>query len=281
MDTHEEPLKPHYVYVLIDPRLSGDEAVFYVGKGSGERALAHGQLAARFADEEHDSPRLHRIQQIRQAGHTLLERVVARADTEAEALRIEAVLIDWMYGKDRLTNRVSGHGARYVRARGDLSELAHLDVPARPVGERNGEYSADLVTKHEANGSEERLERWRLQLRELGHDVGPVDMSHTDAYKIVVRLPDPCALHLEARASSNKVVKLRVRPSAQANRAAFLAVASRPDWIDVMKDRQVKDREGRPYFYLRDFAEAADNDMDRVSEAARCIMQMLASHGMS
>ncbi len=278
MDTREEPLKPHYVYVLIDQQLGGDEAVFYVGKGTGERALAHGQLAARFAGEEHDSPRLHRIQQIRQEGRALLERVVARVDTEAEALRIEAVLIEWMYGKDRLTNRISGHGARYVRTRGDLSERAHLDVPARPTGEQTGEYSANLVTKHETNRTEERLARWRIQLRELGHEVGPVDTSNKTAYKIDVRLPDPCVLHLVARPSQNKVVKLLVAPSSPTAAAEFLSVVSRPGWIDIMKDHRVNNRASRaPYFYLRDFAQAEDNDTDRVSAAARYITQKLAS----
>ena len=37
-----ERMGPFYVYALVDPR---DDAVFYVGKGTGQRLLSHGREA--------------------------------------------------------------------------------------------------------------------------------------------------------------------------------------------------------------------------------------------
>ena len=57
-DENEKPLKPYYVYELVDPA-SGE--VFYVGRGVGERAYAH-EKEAKTLDEE--TPKLERIRKI-------------------------------------------------------------------------------------------------------------------------------------------------------------------------------------------------------------------------
>jgi len=53
-----ERLGPYYVYVLVDPT---DESVFYVGKGSKQRLLAHGREADLSVDEKPRSSEVRRI----------------------------------------------------------------------------------------------------------------------------------------------------------------------------------------------------------------------------
>ncbi len=96
-------LGPFYVYVLVDPR---SDEVFYVGKGTGARLLAHG-LAADLASERGQSRKLDRIREIRAAGTEPRLEIVRHALDEAQALLVEAALIDCL---TTLTNEVAGHG---------------------------------------------------------------------------------------------------------------------------------------------------------------------------
>ena len=52
-----ENIGPNYVYALVDPR---NEEIFYIGKGTGERLLAHGREAdlRRLNDSKSDSKKL-------------------------------------------------------------------------------------------------------------------------------------------------------------------------------------------------------------------------------
>jgi hypothetical protein len=109
-----ERIGPFYVYVLVDPR---DAAPFYVGKGTGERLLAHG-FAADLEEERGQSAKTARIHEIRDDGSEPVVEVVRHGLTEAEAFLVEAALIDTL---PNLTNIVRGHDVE--RGRTPLMEL--------------------------------------------------------------------------------------------------------------------------------------------------------------
>lgn len=91
-----------YVYVYVDPF---DGSVFYVGKGTGKRALAH-------LDARGDSRCAVKIREIReQGGQPQIEVLVHGIQTDEEALRIEAAAIDLLQLRE-LTNQVRGWGTR-------------------------------------------------------------------------------------------------------------------------------------------------------------------------
>lgn len=117
---------PYYVYVLVDPR---DDSIFYVGKGTGQRLLAHGLEAEFGADPGPRSGKVARIREIRSAGNEPRIDVVRHGLDEPEALMIEAALIDCV---GQLTNRVAGHGA--AEGRTSLGELVsqHGATPVDP-----------------------------------------------------------------------------------------------------------------------------------------------------
>ena len=126
-----ERIGPYYVYVLVDPR---DDSIFDVGKGTGQRLLAHGYEALLKADPGPRSGKVARIREMRNAGHEPRIDVVRHGLSEQEALLIEAALIDCA---GQLTNKVAGHGAAEGRA--SLGELVSrhgatdVDPGASPV----------------------------------------------------------------------------------------------------------------------------------------------------
>ncbi len=105
-----QKLGPFYVYVLIDPE---DGQIFYVGKGTGERLLAHGREADLVADGKGNHRKLGRIRQIRASGQEPRIDVVRHGLSETEAFLVEAALIDSVPG---LTNASSGHDLERCRA---------------------------------------------------------------------------------------------------------------------------------------------------------------------
>lgn len=104
-----------YVYVYVDPF---DGSVFYVGKGTGRRALAH-------LDARGTSKRAARIREIRRRGaEPRIEILVHGLESHEDALRIEAAAID-LLRLPELTNEVRGWGTR-VFGRMELTRLASL-----------------------------------------------------------------------------------------------------------------------------------------------------------
>lgn len=108
----------HYVYLLIDPR---NEEVFYVGKGVGGRCFEHdyaeegARKAARFAE-------------IKAAGLVVKVDIIRHGmATKEEALLVESAVID-VYGIEKLTNKVKGHGSTEF-GRASLAELAARYAP--------------------------------------------------------------------------------------------------------------------------------------------------------
>lgn len=111
----------YYVYVYVDPRT---ETPFYVGKGRGQRALAHlssevetrkGQILSELAAEGRE-PRIDIL------AHDLPD--------EQTAFRIEAAVID-LFSLDRLANKVRGWRS-ITLGRWPLADLI-TQYAARPV----------------------------------------------------------------------------------------------------------------------------------------------------
>lgn len=90
----------YYVYTLSDPR-SGH--VFYVGKGSGDRILAHEKEANGGAYSE----KCNRIREIWREGENVVREKVSHHADENEALDREEALID-LLGIENLTNVLPG-----------------------------------------------------------------------------------------------------------------------------------------------------------------------------
>jgi uncharacterized protein len=88
----------YYVYLYVDPRTNEP---FYVGKGQGERALAH-------LHDTSESLKVARIKEIQAIGlEPRIDILAHRLPSEEAAFRIEAAVIDAI-GPDRLTNAVRG-----------------------------------------------------------------------------------------------------------------------------------------------------------------------------
>jgi len=105
-----EPDEKYYVYHLVDPR---SDAVFYVGKGSGNR-IAHHERDARklkFANSEKEAM----IHEIWASGLSVKRMVVRRFDKEAAAFTFEKQEIARI-GIENLTNLSRGGESEAVRA---------------------------------------------------------------------------------------------------------------------------------------------------------------------
>lgn len=111
----------YYVYLYVDPR---NKEPFYVGKGKGDRALAH-------LRDDGESRKVARIKEIHAAGlEPQIDILVHGLSSEEAAYRIEAAVIDAI-GADRLTNEVRGWESGKV-GRMPLRELVAL-YGATPV----------------------------------------------------------------------------------------------------------------------------------------------------
>lgn len=109
----------YYVYLYVDPR-SGRP--FYVGKGCGQRVLAH-------LSEVGESAKLRVLAELRAAGlEPRIDILAHQLRDEETAFRIEAAVID-LLGLGELTNQVRGWQSVQL-GRMPLSELvAYYDAP--------------------------------------------------------------------------------------------------------------------------------------------------------
>jgi hypothetical protein len=102
-----EGSRPFYVYRLVDDR---DGAVFYIGKGSGNRVARHELDARRGAG----GPKCERIREIWAAGSRVRREIVQRFAREVDALRYEEALIAEI-GLESLTNIAPGGRGRRLK----------------------------------------------------------------------------------------------------------------------------------------------------------------------
>jgi len=110
-----------YVYLYVDPRTNEP---FYVGKGRGNRALAH-------LRDTSESAKVARIKEIQAVGlEPHIDILVHGLSSEEAAFRIEAAVIDAI-GPEKLTNAVRGWETGKV-GRMPLAELVAL-YGATPV----------------------------------------------------------------------------------------------------------------------------------------------------
>ena len=127
----------YYVYALFD---SGEPNLpFYIGKGCGNRIFAHakGDLMPQ-ADDEPISAKLQLIAEIKNAGRTVVHKIIRFGLSEDEAFKLEASLIDLVnyIRPDTLRNEISGQGvAEGIYDAGDLAfSLAAKEIqPDRPL----------------------------------------------------------------------------------------------------------------------------------------------------
>jgi uncharacterized protein len=110
-----------YVYVYVDPR---NDEVFYVGKGTGNRAFTH-------LLEGRTSSKTKRIRAIRRDGLQPRVELLAHGLDEPTAFKLEAAAID-LLGRSNLTNLVGGLGSR-VAGRMTTSQVTALYAPKRAV----------------------------------------------------------------------------------------------------------------------------------------------------
>ncbi len=119
----------HYVYALVDPR---DDAIFYVGKGQGDRVYQHARHARKVADDESRATlKLDRIQSIHGDGLEVRVEIVRHGLSEELAFEVEAAVIDVLKlsGLD-LANAVAGQGTEHGWR--PLEEIV-LEYAADPV----------------------------------------------------------------------------------------------------------------------------------------------------
>ncbi|MBL8569853.1 MAG: hypothetical protein JNK84_12330 [Phreatobacter sp.] len=115
-----------YVYRLIDPR---DGATFYVGKGQGERLLAHVRGALTIEPEAEAMPaKIERIHAIRSAGLEVGHVIHRHGLSSKEACQVEAALIQ---AYPDLTNIAGGHHS-FDRGVSTLQQIIEV-FEARPI----------------------------------------------------------------------------------------------------------------------------------------------------
>ena len=103
----------YYVYLYIDPR---DNLPFYVGKGKGDRLLAH-------LDDTKETEKVRRITELGKLSLQPIIEILKYGLSESEAFLVESAAID-LLGLDQLTNRVKGHHAEQ-KGRGRLEDIIH------------------------------------------------------------------------------------------------------------------------------------------------------------
>ena len=177
------PLRPHYVYCLIDPRT---EKIFYIGKGVGTRALNHESEVMRMvatgkAIEGKKKATIAEINKLEQKVKIL---VLGRFETEGEAYAVEATLIHWVYGKENLTNEQSGHGVDFIRPIGNFSEISGIDIQKKAGGQNDGAYRNEKIEGLTIAGAYDHLNLIKEKLTEK-------DFSWRDFSDPIDRYMDP------------------------------------------------------------------------------------------
>ncbi|MDN6871846.1 GIY-YIG nuclease family protein [Pseudomonas citronellolis] len=225
-------LLPYYVYELRDPQ---NNEVFYVGKGQGNRVDSH--------DSALEDEKGRRIQEIKERWAEHHKVIVARFATEEEALSVEAVLIKWVYGLDKLTNKIHSYRQKNIRPAahrisGSYEFISGIDIE-RTLEVVDGAYNERLHAQIRDNQIEEKLASLRdnlsVALKDCFENNPSLNLSKPD-----LSVPmDPClwligfdvavSLQLKLQLTGNSV-KFNFRPTrprGKEKHREFLAVAAR------------------------------------------------------
>jgi len=218
-------LLPYYVYELRDPR---SNEVFYVGKGTGDRIDAH--------SAEEENRKAQEISDIEQAGLKALRVIVARFETEEEALAVESVAIKWHYGSDNLTNLIHGHRHRFVRPHqhqlaGVYPEIPGIDRERRISGLRDGKFTQEQRRNISDNAILEKLESLRDSLMERvefsGLTIGEPDLTvPQDPCILVSGFSSSVQLQIKMQLTGATVV-LNLIPIDRAHREGFVSALTK------------------------------------------------------
>lgn len=101
----------YYVYLYIDPR---DDKIFYVGEGTGNRALSH-------LYDQTESKKAEKIREIIETGDKPRIEILRYGLSQRMALNVEAAVID-VIGIDNLTNEKRGTDTEHGRMGLELLE---------------------------------------------------------------------------------------------------------------------------------------------------------------
>jgi hypothetical protein len=101
----------YYVYLYIDPR---DDKIFYVGEGTGNRALSH-------LYDQTESKKVEKIREIIETGDKPRIEILRYGLSQRMALNVEAAVID-VIGIDNLTNEKRGTDTEHGRMGLELIE---------------------------------------------------------------------------------------------------------------------------------------------------------------
>lgn len=153
-ESNSEPLLPYYVYILLN-RIKSNR-VFYVGKGTGQRAGAHNRDMDRLLRKmelESQNPlnddaeplvqiplseKQQEIKDMKVQGICPLEVIVGRYRTEDEAFAVEATLIHFMFGHEKLTNVASGRGSKFIRNRAEFEAIVSSAKEQKDISTKPG-----------------------------------------------------------------------------------------------------------------------------------------------
>lgn len=156
-----------------------DNKVFYVGKGTGRRALSHEEEVKIMLETARNEESLglgqkrETIARILAAGRNPIAVVVGRYASATEAFAVESTLIHFMYGHENLANIASGHGSKFIRTRDAMSVIQScgkierpimgIDIPERTGMRDNSFRDANLERLHE-DGAFEYLQELKSAL---------------------------------------------------------------------------------------------------------------------
>lgn len=239
-----KPLKPHYVYVLVDP-LQNNE-IFYVGKGTSQRGHDHYKEALR--PDAQDSQKIGRIKSIHDQGSKPLVRVIGRFDTEDRAYAVESTLIHWVYGLENLANIQPGRGHRQIRSRkeGLIIELQDIDIPKRMKITGNG-YLLEKIDNHARLNHFEKMEELYIFLKEKGipvEDEGAVMIEGGRYIAISISINPSAKLTLQITDSERHTIILNFRPNSE-------KIEDRRIFIEFVKETfQIEAKNGGRYAKL-------------------------------
>jgi hypothetical protein len=233
--TEESRIYDYYVYELRDPR---NNETFYVGMGRGARVLFHGN-----DKKSAEHPKEKRISDIKESGHSdCLRVIIGSYETSEEAFAVEATLINWVYGYERLTNINAGRHNWCIRPaaqhqskhNASVSDYPHMDGIDRPklIRSIDGAYTLNQMQTIEKNKIEEKLNWINLAIQKRQQDgaeelenitmMGLKSNRYQDQELVLSINETPVHAHLKLQLTGKSVsFNLRPRDSQRSSYAEF------------------------------------------------------------